>query len=81
VSALNTTATTLPRRKPEHTTGLWLANLSNFILCFTYFKAIFNTLLVRIGVKAESGFKVRGGQALTPFCHAARCCRWGLCCS
>ncbi len=47
-----------PHRKPDHAIGLWLANLSNSILCFTYFKAIFNTLLVSIGVKPESGFKV-----------------------
>ena len=52
-----------PRRKAEHLTGLWLANLSNSILCFTYVKAIFNTLLVRIGLKKESGFKVRRRQA------------------
>jgi hypothetical protein len=39
-----------------------MANLSNFILCFTYFKAIVNTLLVRVGLKKESGFKVRRGQ-------------------
>jgi hypothetical protein len=39
--------------------GLWLANLSNFILCFTYFKAVINTLLVKLHFKKASGFKVR----------------------
>jgi hypothetical protein len=49
-------------RKPEHLMGLWLANLSNFILCFTYFKAVINTLLVKMGVKKASGFKVGAMQ-------------------
>ncbi len=53
--------------------GLWLANLSNFILCFTYFKAVINTLLVKMGFKKASGFKV-GGVVAVCSCTAAQLC-------
>jgi hypothetical protein len=32
-------------RKPQHLKGQWLAQVSNHILCFTYIKAVANTLL------------------------------------
>lgn len=32
-------------RKPQHMKGQWLAQVSNHILCFTYIKAVLNTLL------------------------------------
>lgn len=32
-------------RKPQHMKGQWMAQVSNHILCFTYIKAVSNTLL------------------------------------
>jgi len=32
-------------RTPRHLKGLWMAQISNHILCFTYIKAVINTLL------------------------------------
>lgn len=32
-------------RKPQHLKGHWMAQMSNHILCFTYIKAVANTLL------------------------------------
>jgi hypothetical protein len=31
--------------KPAHLKGQWMASISNHVLCFTYMKAVFNTLL------------------------------------
>jgi hypothetical protein len=59
--------------------GLWLANLSNFILCFTYFKAVINTLLVKMGFKKASGFKV-GGVVAVCSCAAVLTAQLNCCC-
>lgn len=32
-------------RKPSHLKGQWFGSISNHILCFTYMKAVFNTVL------------------------------------
>jgi hypothetical protein len=32
-------------RRPAHLKGQWMASVSNHVLCFTYFKAVVNTLL------------------------------------
>jgi hypothetical protein len=37
--------------------SLWFSNVSNHVLCFTYFKAILNILMVKAGMKQGSGFK------------------------
>jgi hypothetical protein len=44
-------------RERGHLRGQWLASVSNQVLCFTYIKAVANTLLSKLGFKAESGFK------------------------
>jgi hypothetical protein len=51
-------------RKVAHLKGNWFASISNYILCFTYFKAVVNTLLSKLGFKEKAGFKAtdkRGG--------------------
>jgi hypothetical protein len=42
----------------DHHKGLWMANISNTLLCFTHFKALFNTVGVKIGWRKPTGFKV-----------------------
>ena len=32
-------------RRPAHLRGQWMAQVSNSVLCFTYVKAVINTLL------------------------------------
>ena len=54
----------------DHMRGLWMANVSNYLLAYTYSKAILNILAARLGLKAKAGFKVTektqgGGQAGT----------------
>ena len=44
-------------RERAHLRGQWLASVSNQLLCFTYIKAVVNTLLSNAGVKAKAGFK------------------------
>ncbi|WIA20938.1 hypothetical protein OEZ85_005279 [Tetradesmus obliquus] len=44
-------------RTPRHLKGQWMASVSNHILTFTYMKAVANTLLSIVGVKAKAGFK------------------------
>ncbi|GBF89253.1 six-hairpin glycosidase [Raphidocelis subcapitata] len=41
----------------DHMRGIWMAQLSNQLLCFTYFKAILNTLLAKVHIKKKAGFK------------------------
>ncbi len=66
------------RRRPEHLTGLWLANLSNSILCFTYFKAIVNTMLSKVHLKGKQGFKVRGGGGSASAGRQCGVCQCGV---
>jgi hypothetical protein len=57
-------------RKLAHLKGNWFATVSNYILCFTYFKAVVNTLLSKLGFKEKAGFKStdkRGGQTQGSF--------------
>ena len=42
----------------DHMRGLWMANVSNYLLTFTYFKAITNTMLAKLHIKKKAGFKV-----------------------
>jgi hypothetical protein len=44
-------------REKAHLRGQWLASISNQVLCFTYIKAVCNTLLSKLGFKEKSGFK------------------------
>jgi hypothetical protein len=32
-------------RRPAHSRGMWLSGVSNYLLAFTFFKAVVNTLL------------------------------------
>lgn len=41
----------------SHMQGIWFANVSNYLLAFTYFKAIMNTLLAKVHIKKKAGFK------------------------
>lgn len=41
----------------EHMRGSWMANVSNYLLAFTYAKAITNTLLAKVHIKKKAGFK------------------------
>uniref|UniRef100_A0A383V9F4 Glycosyltransferase 2-like domain-containing protein n=1 Tax=Tetradesmus obliquus TaxID=3088 RepID=A0A383V9F4_TETOB len=41
----------------EHMRGIWMANVSNYLLSFTYAKAIANTLLSKVHIKKKAGFK------------------------
>jgi hypothetical protein len=41
----------------DHVRGIWLAQVSNYLLCFTYAKAITNTLLAKLHIKKKAGFK------------------------
>eukprot|EP00775_Hariotina_reticulata_P006654 gene6654-6879_t len=41
----------------EHMRGIWMANISNYLLSFTYAKAITNTLLAKLHIKNKAGFK------------------------
>eukprot|EP00879_Flechtneria_rotunda_P011197 GHRR01011695.1.p1 GENE.GHRR01011695.1~~GHRR01011695.1.p1 ORF type:complete len:695 (+),score=198.24 GHRR01011695.1:342-2426(+) len=41
----------------EHMRGIWMANVSNYLLTFTYAKAIVNTLLAKVHIKKKAGFK------------------------
>lgn len=41
----------------EHMRGSWMATVSNYLLAYTYGKAIGNTLLAKLRVKKKAGFK------------------------
>lgn len=41
----------------EHMRGSWMAKVSNYLLAYTYAKAIGNTLLAKLHVKKKAGFK------------------------
>ncbi|KAI8463876.1 MAG: nucleotide-diphospho-sugar transferase [Monoraphidium minutum] len=41
----------------DHMRGIWMANVSNVLLSFTYSKAILNTLLAKVHIKKKAGFK------------------------
>jgi hypothetical protein len=51
----------------DHMRGLWMANVSNYLLCFTYSKAIINVLAAKLHLKQKAGFKAtektQGGGA------------------
>lgn len=37
--------------------GIWFANVSNYLLSWTYAKAIWNVLLSKVHIKQKAGFK------------------------
>lgn len=41
----------------EHMRGCWMANVSNYLLAYTYAKAISNTILAKLHIKKKAGFK------------------------
>lgn len=41
----------------EHMRGTWMAQVSNYLLAYTYSKAITNTLLAKLHIKKKAGFK------------------------
>jgi hypothetical protein len=41
----------------EHMRGTWMANVSNYLLTYTYTKAISNTILAKLHIKKKAGFK------------------------
>lgn len=41
----------------EHMRGTWMANVSNYLLTYTYAKAITNTILAKLHIKKKAGFK------------------------